>query len=121
MRSAGGITFSLGLILVVVGGAVLFTGNNLIAMAWTSGRVTTQQVMRNWGWVYLNNLVGAIGTAALLWLVGIHSMSDGAVGATMVQIARSKIALDPVLAVARGISATCWSVWRSGCAWAPGL
>jgi formate/nitrite transporter FocA (FNT family) len=51
MRLAGGLTFSLGLILVVVGGAELFTGNNLIAMAWASGRVTTQQVMRNWGWV----------------------------------------------------------------------
>lgn len=67
MRVAGGITFSLGLILVVVGGAELFTGNNLIAMAWASGRVTTQQVMRNWGWVYLGNLVGAVGTAALVW------------------------------------------------------
>jgi formate transporter len=120
MRSAGGITFSLGLILVVVGGAVLFTGNNLIAMAWASGRVTTQQVMRNWGWVYLNNLVGAIGTAALLWLVGIHSMSDGAVGATMVQIARSKIALDPVLAVARGILCNvlvCLAIWLCMGAW----
>ena len=65
-RLAGGLTFSLGLILVVVGGAELFTGNNLIAMAWASGRVTTRQVMRNWGWVYLGNLVGAVGTAVLL-------------------------------------------------------
>jgi formate/nitrite transporter len=89
MRLAGGITFSLGLILVVVGGAELFTGNNLIAMAWASGRVTTQQVMRNWGWVYLGNLVGAVGTAVLVWLAGVHTMSDGAVGETMVQIARS--------------------------------
>jgi hypothetical protein len=52
MRLAGGLTFSLGLILVVVGGAELFTGNNLIAMAWASGRVTTQQVMRDWGWLW---------------------------------------------------------------------
>ncbi len=114
MRVAGGITFSLGLILVVVGGAELFTGNNLIAMAWASGRVTTQQVMRNWGWVYLGNLVGAVGTAALVWLAGVHSMSDGAVGETMVQIARSKIALDPVSAVARGILCNvlvCLAVW----------
>jgi formate transporter len=114
MRLAGGITFSLGLILVVVGGAELFTGNNLIAMAWASGRVTTQQVMRNWGWVYLGNLVGAVGTAVLVWLAGVHSMSDGAVGETMVQIARSKIALDPVSAVARGILCNvlvCLAVW----------
>jgi formate/nitrite transporter len=114
MRLAGGIAFSLGLILVVVGGAELFTGNNLIAMAWASGRVTTQQVLRNWGWVYLGNLVGAVGTAVLVWLAGVHSMSDGAVGETMVQIARSKIALDPVSAVARGILCNvlvCLAVW----------
>jgi formate transporter len=114
MRLAGGITFSLGLILVVVGGAELFTGNNLIAMAWASGRVTTQQVMRNWGWVYLGNLVGAVGTAALVWLAGVHSMSDGAVGETMVRIARGKIALDPVSALARGILCNvlvCLAVW----------
>jgi formate transporter len=114
MRLAGGITFSLGLILVVVGGAELFTGNNLIAMAWASGRVTTQQVMRNWGWVYLGNLVGAVGTAVLVWLAGVHTMSNGAVGETMVQIARSKIALDPVSAVTRGILCNvlvCLAVW----------
>ena len=103
MRLAGGLAFSLGLILVVVGGAELFTGNNLIAMAWASGRVTTQQVMRNWGWVYLGNLVGAIGTAAQVWLAGVQTMSDGAVGETMVRIARSKIALDPVSALAHGV------------------
>lgn len=114
LRLAGGVAFSLGLVLVVVGGAELFTGNNLIAMAWASGRVTTQQIMRNWGWVYLGNLVGAVGTAALVWLAGIHSMGDGAVGETMVQIARSKVALDPVSAVARGVLCNvlvCLAVW----------
>ena len=114
MRLAGGITFSLGLILVVVGGAELFTGNNLIAMAWASGRVTTEQVMRNWGWVYLGNLVGAVGTAVLVWLAGVHTMSDGAVGEMMVRIARNKIALDPVSAIARGVLCNvlvCLAVW----------
>jgi formate/nitrite transporter len=114
MRAAGGITFSLGLILVVVGGAELFTGNNLIAMAWASGRVTTQQVVRNWGWVYFGNLVGALGTAVLIWLAGVQTMGDGAVGETMVRIARSKIALDPVSAVARGVLCNvlvCLAVW----------
>jgi formate/nitrite transporter len=114
VRLAGGITFSLGLILVVVGGAELFTGNNLIAMAWASGHVTTQQLIRNWGWVYLGNLVGAIGTAFLVWLADVQTLSDGAVGETMVQIARGKIALDPVSAVARGILCNvlvCLTVW----------
>ena len=114
MRLAGGLTFSLGLILVVVGGAELFTGNNLIAMAWASGRVTTQQVMRNWGWVYLGNLIGAVGTAALMLLAGVQMLGGGAVGEMMIQIAHSKIALDPVSAVARGILCNvlvCLAVW----------
>ena len=114
LRLAGGVTFSLGLMLVLVGGAELFTGNNLIAMAWASGRVTTRQVMRNWGWVYLGNLVGAVGTAVLVWLADVHNMSDGAVGEAMVRIARSKIALDPVSALTRGVLCNvlvCLAVW----------
>ncbi len=113
-RLAGGVAFSLGLVLVVVGGAELFTGNNLIAMAWASGRVTTQQIMRNWGWVYLGNLAGAVGTAALVWLAGIQNMGAGSVGETMIQIARSKISLDPVSTIARGVLCNvlvCLAVW----------
>lgn len=114
VRLAGGITFSLGLILVVVGGAELFTGNNLIAMAWASGKVTTQQVVRNWGWVYLGNFIGALGTALLVWLAGVQTMGDGAVGDQMVKIARAKVSLDPVSALARGIlcnALVCLAVW----------
>lgn len=114
LRVAGGVTFSLGLILVVVGGAELFTGNNLIAMAWATGCVQTSQVVKNWVWVYLGNLLGAVGTAALVWLAGVPALADGAVGETMVQIARSKVALDPVSAVARGILCNvlvCLAVW----------
>ncbi|MEK7237314.1 MAG: formate/nitrite transporter family protein [Nitrospirota bacterium] len=114
LRLAGGLTFSLGLVLVVVGGAELFTGNNLIAMAWAVGCVRTSQVVKNWVWVYIGNLIGAVGTATLVLLAGVHTMSDGAVGETMVQIARSKIALDPVSAVARGILCNvlvCLAVW----------
>ncbi|MBI3357656.1 MAG: formate/nitrite transporter family protein [Nitrospirae bacterium] len=114
VRLAGGVTFSLGLILVVVGGAELFTGNNLIAMAWAVGCVQTPQVVRNWLWVYLGNLLGAFGTAALVWLADVQTLSDGAVSETMVQIARGKIALDPVSAVARGILCNvlvCLAVW----------
>ncbi|TKS59577.1 MAG: formate transporter [Nitrospira sp.] len=114
LRLAGGVTFSLGLVLVVVGGAELFTGNNLIAMAWAVGCVRTSQVVKNWWWVYIGNLLGAVGTSALVLLAGVHTMSDGAVGETMVQIARSKIALDPVSALARGILCNvlvCLAVW----------
>ncbi|HET9963314.1 MAG TPA: formate/nitrite transporter family protein [Nitrospiraceae bacterium] len=113
-RLAGGVAFSLGLILVVVGGAELFTGNNLIAMAWAVGCVRTQQVVRNWVWVYIGNFLGAGGTAILVMLAGLHTLGEGAVGETMVQIARSKISLDPVSAVARGILCNvlvCLAVW----------
>src|SRR5512140_646796 len=68
VRLLSGIVFSLGLILVLVGGAELFTGNNLIVMAWASGKVTLGQLLRNWGIVYLGNFVGAIGTAALMFV-----------------------------------------------------
>jgi len=114
LRVAGGITFSLGLVLVVVGGAELFTGNNLIAMAWAVGCVQTRQVVRNWIWVYLGNLLGAGGTVVLVLLAGVHLLGDGAVGETMIRIARSKIALDPLSAFVRGILCNvlvCLAVW----------
>ena len=113
-RLVGGVAFSLGLILVVVGGAELFTGNNLMAMAWASGRVTGAQVLRNWGLVYLGNLAGAIGTVVLVLLAGIPQMSDGAVGEMMIRIARAKVSLDPVSALARGVLCNvlvCLAVW----------
>lgn len=114
LRLVGGMAFSLGLILVVVGGAELFTGNNLIAMAWATGCVQTRQVVRNWLWVYLGNLLGAVGTAALVLLAGVQTLGDGAVGDTMLRIARGKIALDPLSAFARGILCNvlvCLAVW----------
>ncbi|MEW6245098.1 MAG: formate/nitrite transporter family protein [Nitrospirota bacterium] len=113
-RLAGGLTFSLGLVLVVVGGAELFTGNNLIAMAWAARRITTAQVIRNWGWVYLGNLLGALGTAVLVWLAGVHTLEDGAVGEMMARIARTKASLDPLSALARGMLCNvlvCLAVW----------
>lgn len=114
VRLAGGITFSLGLILVVIGGAELFTGNNLMAMAWAAGRVTTRQVLRNWGLVYLGNVAGALGTALLVLLAGVHTFGEGTVGETMIRIARAKGALDPVSAIARGVLCNvlvCLAVW----------
>ena len=113
-RVAGGIAFSLGLVLVLVGGAELFTGNNLLAMAWAAKRVATAQVLRNWFWVYLGNLAGALGTALLVFAAGVHTLGDGSVGETLVRIARGKVALDPVAAIARGMLCNvlvCLAVW----------
>ena len=82
-RILGGVAFSFGLILVVVAGAELFTGNNLLVMAWAGGRITTFELLRNWIIVYLANFVGALGLVLLvLWshqwrmnsdAVGVHS------------------------------------------------
>jgi formate/nitrite transporter FocA (FNT family) len=75
VRLIAGFAFSLGLILVIVGGAELFTGNNLLAMARASRRISLRAVVRNRAIVYTGNLVGAVGTAALVvasgqWMVG---------------------------------------------------
>lgn len=113
-RVAGGLAFSLGLVLVVIGGAELFTGNNLLAMAWVAKRVTTSQVIRNWCWVYLGNLAGSLGTALLVLVAGMDTLGDGSVGETIVRIARAKISLDPLAAIARGILCNvlvCLAVW----------
>jgi formate/nitrite transporter len=113
-RLTGGIAFSLGLVLVVVGGAELFTGNNLLAMAWAANRVTTAQVVRNWSWVYLGNLAGALGTALLVFVAGVHTLCDGSVGETLIRIARGKVMLDPMAALARGMLCNvlvCLAVW----------
>lgn len=113
-RLAGGVAFSLGLILVVIGGAELFTGNNLIAMAWAAGRLRTGKVLRNWVWVYAGNLIGALGTVALVLLAGVHHLGDGALGDAAIRIARAKVSLDPVQAVARGVLCNvlvCLAVW----------
>ena len=113
-RLAGGVSFSLGLVLVIIGGAELFTGNNLLAMAWAAKRVTTRQVFHNWVWVYLGNFIGSLGTTVLVLLAGIQTLGDGSVGDTMVAIARAKVSLDPVSAMARGVLCNvlvCLAVW----------
>jgi formate/nitrite transporter FocA (FNT family) len=92
-RLVGGVAFSLGLILVVIGGAELFTGNNLVAMAWASRRITSCELWRHWGLVYLGNAVGALGTVGLVLLGHVHQLGEGAVGATALAIGRHKAAL----------------------------
>ena len=92
-RVTGGAVFSLGLLLVVVAGAELFTGNNLLAMAWADGCVTWREVGRNWVVVCAANFVGAAGLALMAYLSGHWEMNGGAVGATYLKIAAAKAAL----------------------------
>lgn len=115
-RAIAGAAFSLGLILVVLGGAELFTGNNLIVMAWASGRVTTSRLLRNWGIVYAGNLVGSLATAILVFAGGQYAFGKGAVGAAALAIADSKCRLSLTQAIALGVlcnGLVCLAVWLS--------
>jgi formate/nitrite transporter len=113
-RLLGGVGFSLGLILVVVAGAELFTGNNLLAIAWASRAVTLREVIRHWLVVYAGNVVGALGTAALAAWAGVASLAAGGVGDTAVGIAAAKASLGFGAAFARGVlcnALVCLAVW----------
>jgi formate transporter FocA len=113
-RLLAGVAFSLGLILVVVGGAELFTGNNLIVMAWASGRVSTRLLLQNWAIVYAGNFAGALATAALVYASGQFTFGQGAVGAAALATANAKLGLDFVQAIALGIlcnALVCLAVW----------
>lgn len=111
-----GLVFSLGLLLVVVGGAELFTGNNLIVMAWANRKITTRALLRNWAIVYLGNFVGAFGTAVLNFLTGQYLMAKGEVGITAFKIAIAKTQLGFFQALMLGIlcnALVCLAVWMT--------
>ncbi len=113
-RLLAGLAFCLGLILVVVGGAELFTGNNLIVMAWADRRVSLAQLLRNWGIVYVGNFVGATATVGLMFYTGQYAFGGGVVGLNALNIANSKVHLDFIQAIALGImcnALVCLAVW----------
>jgi len=113
-RIFGGVAFSLGLILVVVGGAELFTGNNLIAMAWADKRVTFVELLRNWALVYLGNFVGSIAMAFMVHWSGTLQLGGGAVAETAVRIAEAKVQIPLLEAFFRGVlcnTLVCLALW----------
>lgn len=112
-RFLGGVVFSLGLILVVVGGAELFTGNALMTIAAVDRKISMRDLLRNWGFVYLGNLVGAV---ALVLACAASGLLEGPMGATAAAIANGKIDLSPTQAFIRGIlcnALVCLAVWLS--------
>ena len=114
LRLLAGVTFSLGLMLVVVAGAELFTGNNLIVMAWASRRVSTLRLLGNWTIVWIGNFVGAFATAVIVYVSGQYTFGNGAVGETALSIASAKTSLGFVEAVALGVlcnALVCLAVW----------
>src|SRR6266542_5184638 len=113
-RLLGGLAFSLGLILVVVAGAELFTGNNLIVMAWASRKVSTARLLRNWAIVYSGNFAGAIATAGILFVSKQYTFGKGAVGEQALATATVKTGLGFVPAIALGAfcnALVCLAVW----------
>ncbi len=112
----GGLVFCLGLILVVIAGAELFTGNNLLAMAWADGQITRREVLRNWVLVCAANLVGTTGLALLVYLSGHTHANGGAIGATILKIASAKQNLVWYEAFFKGLLCNvlvCMAVWMA--------
>jgi formate transporter len=114
VRLLMGLTFSLGLLMVVIAGAELFTGNNMIVMAWANGKVRTAALLRNWVLCYCGNCIGAIATAALMFFTTQYSFGGGAVGLAALSAAHAKVSLGFVAAFSLGImcnALVCLAVW----------
>ncbi len=114
MRLLMGGTFSLGLMLVVIAGAQLFTSDALMVMAWASGRLRTGRMLRVWTTVWLGNFVGALGVAGLAFLSGQYAFGHGEVGTSMVYLAAAKSTLAPDKAFFLGILCNvlvCLAAW----------
>jgi formate/nitrite transporter len=113
-RVLGGVVFSLGLVIVLVAGAELFTGNNLLVMAWASGKISTRDVLRNWLIVYCGNLVGALGLVILVLLSHHLEMNGGRIGLSILNTAVGKISPDVVTLFFKGVLCNllvCMGVW----------
>ena len=113
-RVLGGVVFSLGLVLVVIAGAELFTGNNLIVMAWADGKVGTRALLRNWLIAFLGNAIGAVAVAWLVWMSGHGALGHGAIASQTMAIAAAKVSLPFAEAFFRGVMCNvlvCLAVW----------
>jgi formate/nitrite transporter len=114
VRLLAGVAFSLGFILVVIGGAELFTGNNLIVMAWAGGKVRTRDLLKSWGIAFVGNSVGAFLTAVLVFYSTQYTFGKGAVGLAALTTANAKSSLAFIPALALGIlcnALVCLAAW----------
>ncbi|MEO3475837.1 formate/nitrite transporter family protein [Roseomonas sp. CAU 1739] len=115
-RVVAGLVFALGLSLVLLGGAQIFTGDVLMVMAWASGRLALHRVLRAWALVWVGNLAGAVGTAALVFLAQHFLFGSAQVGATALRTAQAKASLPFGQAFLLGIlcnTLVCMAVWLS--------
>jgi len=110
----GGLVFCLGLILVVIAGAELFTGNNLIVMAYVHKEITLYKLLRNWVIVYIGNLVGALSMVMWIYLTRQWEGNNFLIGTKALLIANAKVNLPFMVALTRGIMCNvlvCLAVW----------
>lgn len=115
-RVVGGLVFTLGLAVVMIGGAELFTGNCLLVMAWANGQISTAEVLRNWAIIWIGNLVGALGLVFLVFMAHTGNLNDGQVGEAVVRLALSKLAPDALTIFFKGVLCNilvCLAVWLS--------
>jgi formate transporter len=113
-KLVSGLVFCLGLVLVIGAGAELFTGNNLIVMAWADRKITNRQLLGNWALVYIGNFIGALLTAFLLYLSQQWAFGGGEVGLNALNIANYKVQLDFLPALLLGLfcnALVCLAVW----------
>jgi formate/nitrite transporter len=115
-RIVGGLVFTLGLAIVMIGGAELFTGNCLLVMAWCNGQLSGREVARNWTIVWFGNLAGALGLAVLIFFAHTAAMNGGLVGDALVRLAAGKLSPDVFTIFVKGILCNvlvCLAVWLS--------
>jgi formate/nitrite transporter len=113
-RLLTGLVFSAGLVMVIIAGAELFTGNNLIVMAWASRKIRTRALLLNWVLSFTGNFVGAIATAVLVFYSTQYTFGDGAVGLVALNTANAKASLEFIPALTLGIlcnALVCLAVW----------
>ncbi len=111
-----GLFFSLGLILVSISGAELFTGNNLLLLAWSKKKITALSVAKNWGLIIFANLIGALILAYIIYWSGHPDMNNGKIAETYVKVANKKASLGFTEAFLKGILCNilvCLSVWMA--------
>ncbi|MBF0377467.1 MAG: formate/nitrite transporter family protein [Desulfamplus sp.] len=115
-KLVSGAAFSLGLMLVVIAGAELFTGNNLMVSSVITGRVTWGKVVAKWGIVYTANFIGSIIVALLFYFSGLWKTGGNGLATASVKIAYSKVNLDFSEALIRAIGCNwmvCLAVWMA--------
>ncbi|MBY6188665.1 formate transporter FocA [Marinobacter hydrocarbonoclasticus] len=115
-RLLGGLVFSLGLILVVVGGAELFTSTVLTVVPWASGRLAGGRMLAHWGRIYAGNIVGALTLVGLLLMAGQPDLLGGEWGLKVMSVAGHKLEHSFGQAVALGVLCNllvCLGVWMT--------